>query len=129
MLLLHIQPHLDVLMAHLSDLMMDADTWPETAQVNLYVFWGHLDQMTQLLSLSPLPAAQILMCLHGLWCRLDDLDEVMFYTNVSWHLDVLRQTLMSITPLVDEHLSRRFEFPCVTVHPISDIQSSQQHSR
>jgi hypothetical protein len=117
-----IDPYLDIIMQHLSDLMVAAATWPDATQSHLYSFWVYLDQLTTLLFLPHLPVQEIRACLTELWVKLDVLDNVRFGGHVFSHLDMLRKALIYVSYSVDELLCRRFEFP--VAHLTSRLQAS-----
>ena len=120
-----LNPYLDVVTQHLSDLMVDADSWPTVMQVNLYSFWTNLDQMTTVLLLPQTPVRQIRACLSDIWSKLEALEQGILDGEMSWHLSMLRKALIYITHVIDELLCQQFEFPAV--HITSQLQDTPSH--
>lgn len=117
MLLARIQPYLNMLIRYLSELIIDPDACGDTVQAHLYAFWTHLDNITLLLPLPLLPIQESRFYLSRLWQELQALEQLTFSADVRWMLNRLRCTLVMMSNIIDEHLSRRFELPAVTAQP------------
>ena len=118
----YIQPYLDMLMQHLSDLMVVAETWPDTAQTHLYAFWNDLDQLNQLLTQSQLPIRETRFYLGELWQELSALEQLTLYGDVFWHLSELSKSLVSVSQTIDEHLCSQFELPVIAINSMDTIE-------
>jgi hypothetical protein len=102
MLLSPTDPYFDILIQHLSDLMIEASEWPESLQTHLYSFWADVDQCKILFTLFQAPMGELQVCLNEVCCKLESLEQIMFNRHVAWHLDMLRKALISISYIVDE---------------------------
>ena len=102
MLLSQRHPYFEILMQHLSDLMIEATQWPETTQFQFYAFWADIDQFQILFSLSPPPMGEMRVCLNEACGKLNSLVLMVFNREASWHLDTLYKALISISHLVDD---------------------------
>jgi hypothetical protein len=116
-----IQPYLDVLMQHLSDLMVEAGAWPEEAQTHLYAFWSHLDSLTLLLPQPHLPLRETRFYIGELWQELAALKQMGFAGDAFWRLEELDKTLVYVSHLVDEQLCSSFELPVIAINTMDTV--------
>jgi hypothetical protein len=116
-----IQPYLNALMQHLSDLMVEAAAWPEPAQAHLYAFWSHLDSLTMLLPQPQLPLRETRFYISELWQELNALEKMGLSGDAFWHLGELDKTLVYISHLIDEQLCSSFELPVIAVNTMDTV--------
>ena len=116
-----IQPYLDVLMLHLSDLMVEAAAWPAPAQTHLYAFWSHLDSLTALLPQPQLPLRETRFYIGELWQELTALEKMGFAGETFWRLGELDKTLIYVSHLIDEQLCSAFELPVIAINAMDTV--------
>ena len=121
MLQSRIQPYLDVLMQHISDLMVEAEAWPDHAQTHLYALWSHLDSLTQLLPQPDLPVRESRFYLSEMWQELAALEQMLFDGDVFMHLDELNNTLRYISHIIDEQICSSFELPVIAINTMDTV--------
>jgi hypothetical protein len=121
MLQSRIQPYLDVLMQHLSDLMVEAESWPDIAQVHLYAFWSHIDHLTQLLPLPQIPVRESRFYMSEMWQDLAALEQMPFDGAVFAHVDEISSALRHISYIVDEQISSAFELPVIAINTMDTV--------
>lgn len=116
-----IQPYLDAQMQYLSDLMVEAGTWPVDAQTHLYAFWSHLDSLTLLLPNPQLPVRETRFYIGELWQELSALKQMGFAGDVFWRLEELDKSLVYVSHLIDEHLCSAFELPVIAINTMDTV--------
>ncbi len=117
MLLSQLQPYLDELTHHISDLMMEVGSQNETIHGHLRSFRLGIDLLPMHLQQPARPTAAIRQSLNELWGALDAFTGGLDTRLAQWRVKILRDTLACLAQNLDEEGSRAFEFPIVTPAP------------